>query len=335
MQSKLREHHSEYTESGLTVKPVAGTIGAEITGVNLSEIKESDTDLIAALRTLMLRHRVTIFRQQNLNPEQHERFASFFGDVLPAHPFLPSKKNHPNVFEIDYTLPDVQYAKYENSDETKYQDRGVAWHTDVTFVEEPPAIQVLNGVLIPYAGGDTMWCDMVAAFKSLSPKMKDALRGCTALHDGSEVASVVTGQASVDSLGCYMTTAKPPSKTKEELGADVMSLMATGGPSVLKAKHPVVTIHPETGEEVLYVHQGFTRRIVEYSKPESDALLKFLFDWSTRYEFNVRHHWTQGDIILTDNRVTQHAVVGDIGRASRVVNRVLLKGSKPIPSISK
>ena len=242
----------------------------------------------------MLRHKVIFFREQNLSPEQHEKFASFFGDVHVAHPLLPSKDGHPNIFEIDYTIPGSQYPSYENGDNTKYQDRGVAWHTDITFTDEPPKCSILNGVIIPYAGGDTMWSDQVLAFSTLSKKMKDMLRGCYAIHDASEFA---------------------------HSGIKAVS------------KHPVVIKHPETGEESLFVHQGFTRRIVDLSKPESDTILNFLHEHSTRYEFTVRYRWTQGDIAFADNRVTQHAVVGDIGRASRLVNRVTLKGEKPIPAI--
>lgn len=288
-----KDHHSEYKEYGLIVKPVAGKLGAEVSGVKLSALDGSEQKLVSVIYELMLRHKVIFFRQQNLTVEQHEKFASLFGEPHIAHPLLPSKDGYPNVFEIDYRLPDSQYPSYENGDNTKYQDRGVAWHTDITFVDAPPKCSILNGVIIPYAGGDTMWSDQVAAFKSLSNRLKESLRGCYAIHDASEFAH--------------------------------SGIKAT-------AKHPVVTVHPETGEESLFVHQGFTRRITDFSKPESDAILKFLFDHSTRYEFTVRHHWTQGDIVFADNRVTQHAVVGDIGRSPRLVNRVTLKGQKPIPS---
>ena len=295
-----KEQHAEYMEHGLTIKPVAGKLGAEVVGVDLSQLSGDDKEMVNAIYNLMLRHKVIFFRQQNLNVEQHQEFASLFGELHVGHPLLPSKDGYPNVFEIDYRLPDSQYPSYENGDNTKYQDRGVAWHTDITFVDEPPKCSILNGVIIPYAGGDTMWSDQVAAFKSLSKRMKDSLRGSYAIHDASEFAS--------SSLQC---------------GEGVKAV----------TKHPVVIIHPETGEESLFVHQGFTRRIVDFSKPESDAILQFLFDHSTRYEFTVRHHWTQGDIIFADNRVTQHAVVGDIGRSPRLVNRVTLKGSKPIAAI--
>ena len=289
-----KEHHSEYSEHGLTIRPIAGKLGAEVIGVNLSKLSSDDNEMINAIYNLMLRHKVIFFRQQNLDIDQHQKFASLFGELHVGHPLLPSKDGYPNVFEIDYRLPDSQYPSYENGDNTKYQDRGVAWHTDITFVDEPPKCSILNGVIIPYAGGDTMWSDQVSAFKSLSKRMKETLRGCTAIHDASEFAH--------------------------------SGIKAT-------AKHPVVIIHPETGEEALFVHQGFTRRIIDFSKPESDSILKFLFDHSTRYEFTVRHHWTEGDIVFADNRVTQHAVVGDIGRAPRLVNRVTLKGSKPLPSL--
>jgi taurine dioxygenase len=289
-----KEHHSEYIESGLTVRPIAGKLGAEVSGIKLLDISSHDHETIRTIYKLMLRHKVIFFREQNLSPEQHEKFASFFGDIHVAHPLLPSKDGYPNIFEIDYTIPGSQYPSYENGSNTKYQDHGVAWHTDITFTEEPPKCSILNGVIIPYAGGDTMWSDQVLAFSTLSNKMKDMLRGCYAIHDASEFA---------------------------HSGINAVS------------RHPVVIRHPETGEESLFVHKGFTRRIVDLSKPESDMILSFLYEHSTRYEFTVRYRWTQGDIAFADNRVTQHAVVGDIGRASRLVNRVTLKGEKPIPAI--
>lgn len=335
MQTQQKEYSSEYIENGLLVKPVAGVIGAEVEGLTLRDIDPSDSELIKTLRDLMLRHRVVFFRKQNLNPEEHLAFASLFGDPAPAHPYLPGMKEHPDIFEIDYTLGEDQYPDSANNAGTKYLNRGIAWHTDITFIDEPPAISVLNGVVIPYSGGDTMWCDMAAAFSNLSKKMQNMLRGCIAIHDGSEIQQVVEGRAGMDTLGCCMTTAKPPSKTRDEIGSEVVSMIQTGGPTIFKAKHPVVTLHPETGEEVLFVHQGFTRRITNYNKAESDSLLKFLYDWATKYEFTVRHRWTQGDIALADNRITQHAVVGDIGRSARVINRITLKGSKPIAAPQK
>lgn len=330
MQTQTANYREEYVENGLVVKPVGGVIGAEVEGIRLIDINPNDDELISTIRSLMLRHRVVFFREQNLNPEQHLAFASLFGDPAPTHPYLPGMKEHPDIFEIDYTLGDDQYPDSANSEGTKYLNRGIAWHTDITFIDEPPAISVLNGVKIPYAGGDTMWCDHVAAFAALSKRMKNTLRGCIAIHDGSEIQQVVDGKAGMDTLGCCMTTAKPPSKSREQIGTEVVSMINSGGPNIFKAKHPVVIVHPETGEEALFVHQGFTRRITNFSKPESDALLKFLYDWGTKYEFTVRHRWTQGDIALADNRVTQHAVVGDIGRSARVINRITLRGAKPI-----
>lgn len=323
-----KEHHSEYVESGLTVKPVAGKLGAEIEGINIKELLVSrDEGKISTIYNLMLRHRVVFLRKQNLDPVEHEAFAALFGTPYMAHPLLPGKKGYPNIFEVDYTVPGVQYPEYENSDKTKYQERGVAWHTDITFIENPPKCSVLNGVTIPYSGGDTMWCDMVTAFKTLSKRMKDSLRGCIAIHDASEVADMGMGKGGMSNTGAKIEGING----KEENGwidhYDYLKKAAQ-----ITYRHPLVILHPETGEEALFLNPGFTRRIVDYSKPESDALLQFLFKHTTRYEFTVRHHWTQGDIILADNRVTQHAVVGDIGHAPRLVNRVTLVGEKLIPA---
>ena len=295
MSIMVKEHHVQYSECGLMIKPVAGKLGAEIEGVLLSDLVVSkDPALIETIYNLMLRHKVVFFRKQNLSPEQHESFASLFGTPGSAHPLLPSKDGYPNIFEIDYTIPESQYISYENGSNIKYQDHGVSWHTDMTFTEEPPRCSILNGVIIPHAGGDTMWSDQVLAFSTLSKKMKDMLRGCYAIHDASQFAN--SGNS-------------------------------------LAARHPVVMSHPETGEESLFVNKGFTRRIVDLSKPESDAVLNLLCEHSTRYEFTVRHRWTQGDIAFADNRVTQHAVVGDFGRTPRLINRVTLAGEKLISSL--
>ena len=157
-----KHHHQPYAENGLSVRPIAGKLGAEVSGVELRTLG-SDSPLVSAIYKLMLRHRVVFFRQQDLSPEEHQDFAMLFGEPHVAHPLLPSKDNYPNIFEIDYTIPGSQYPSYEDGDNTKYQDRGVAWHTDITFVEEPPKCSILNGVIMPFAGGDTMWSDQVAA----------------------------------------------------------------------------------------------------------------------------------------------------------------------------
>jgi taurine dioxygenase len=328
MSIMVKEHHVEYTEAGLLVKPVAGKLGAEIEGVNLIDlIDHKDAGIIETIYNLMLRHKVVFFRKQNLDPVQHEAFAALFGTPRSAHPLLPGKKDFPNIFEVDYTIPGVQYPEYENSDKTKFQERGVAWHTDITFIENPPKCSILNGVIIPYAGGDTMWCDQEAAFRSLSKRMKDALRGTMAIHDASEVSDMGMGKGGMSNTGAKIEGING----KEENGLvdhwDYLKRAAQ-----VTARHPVVIVHPETGEESLFINPGFTRRIVDFSKPESDAILQFLFKHTTRYEFTVRHHWTQGDVIFSDNISTQHAVVGDIGHSPRLVNRVTLTGEKLIPA---
>jgi len=285
--------------AGLVVRPLSGTIGAEIGGVDLRRL---DDDAVAAIRRVWLERRVVFFRDQHLTPEEHLAFARRFGEPTEGHPVIPGIDDHPEVFEIDYTAARDLYATY--GDVATYE-RGVAWHTDVTFVRRPPLGSILRAVVVPDHGGDTLFSDQVAAFASLSPALQDLLRGLTAVHDGTRQF-----QGILDAIG----------EGRWE-GEAFTSL----DPAV----HPVVRTHPETSEEILFVNPGFTSRIVELSQPESDALLAYLHQHSVKPEHVVRHHWRPGDIGFWDNRATQHAVSGDFGDAHRVIQRVTLRGDEP------
>jgi taurine dioxygenase len=283
----------------LDVRLLSGNIGAEIRGVDLKS--ELDADTVLALRTLLLRHKVVFFPGQHLEPAQHRAFAAYFGSVTPAHPVVPGLPDHPEVFEIDYSKAAQTYATY--GDVARKQ--GLAWHTDVTFVERPPFGSILNAVVIPPSGGDTLWSNQAAAYEGLSTALQRFLDGLTALHDGK-----AQFQAVLDRVG-----------EGEWDGSAVTALQPV--------EHPVVVTHPETGERALFVNPGFTSRIVQLDREESDHLLAYLYAHSVRPEYTVRYHWTQGDLGFWDNRVTQHAVVGDFGSQHRVIQRVTLQGERP------
>ncbi|MBU3700789.1 MAG: taurine dioxygenase [Acidimicrobiia bacterium] len=285
----------------LDVRPLSGTIGAEIAGVDLSV--ELDDDTVAAIRRVWLERRVVFFRSQHLTTEQHERFASRFGELTPGHPVLGGVEGHPSVFEIDYSASREVYAHYGD---VATRSAGLDWHTDVTFVERPPSASILNAVVIPPSGGDTMWSDQVAALAALSPSLQGYLATLTAVHDGR--AAFGAQLARRDGGG--------------EWEGEVLS-------SLEPVRHPVVRVHPETGERALFVNPGFTSHVEGLHPDESAMLLSFLYTHSVRPEFVVRHHWTPGDIAFWDNRVTQHSVVGDYGDARRVIQRVSLRGERP------
>ncbi len=284
----------------LDVHPLAGATGAEIRGLDVRDLTDGE---VAAIRRTWLERKVVFFPGQHLEPSEHLDFARRFGEPTEGHPVIPGIDGVPEVFEIDYTAANELYRSYGD---VSTRDRGVHWHTDVTFVERPPLGSILRAVHVPPSGGDTLFSNQVAAFEALSPALQDHLRGLTAVHDGR-----AQFQPIFDLVG----------EGRWE-GERVVSLDPV--------EHPVVRVHPETGEEALFVNPGFTSHVVELSRPESDALLAFLHQHAVRPEFTVRYHWTPGTIGFWDNRATQHAVVGDFGDQHRVIQRVTLRGDEPV-----
>jgi len=283
----------------LDVRPLSGTIGAEIRGLDLRDL---DDGTVAAIRQVWLERRVVFFPGQHLDPAEHLAFARRFGEPTEGHPVIPGVADNPEVFEIDYTAAGKLYATY--GDVASYE-RGISWHTDVTFVKRPPLGSILRAVVVPEFGGDTLFSDQVAAFKALSPALQAFLSTLTAVHDGKAQFQGILDLVGEGRWEGETFTALEP------------------------VEHPVVRTHPETGEQVLFVNPGFTSRIKELKLPESDALLAFLYAHSVKPEFTVRHHWGAGDVGFWDNRATQHAVSGDFGDAHRVIQRVTLRGDEP------
>jgi alpha-ketoglutarate-dependent taurine dioxygenase len=265
-------------EITLEVTPLSGSIGAEIRGVDLTEALDART--LARIRSTLLERKVVFFPGQYLDPDSHLRFARAFGEPTPAHPVLKGIDGYPEIFEIDYT--------------------------DVTFVERPPLGSILNAVVIPPSGGDTLFSDQQAAFAGLSPALQDFLSTLTAVHDGN--AQFARALHAREDGGHW-----------------------EGQPVDLKpVEHPVVRTHPEMGERTLFVNPGFTSHIKELARDESDHLLAFLYAHSVKPEYTVRYHWHAGDLGFWDNRSTQHAVVGDFGDQHRVIQRVTLRGDVPV-----
>lgn len=284
----------------LDVVPLSGTIGSEIRGLDLRDI---DDATVAAVRRVWLDRKVVFFPGQHLEPAEHLAFASRFGEPTEGHPVIPGIAGHPEVFEIDYTASRELYAAYGD---VSTRARGIHWHTDVTFVKRPPLGSILQAVVVPPSGGDTLFSDQQAAFAALSPALQAFLSTLTAVHDGRAQFKGV-----LDRVG----------EGRWE-GEKVVSLEPV--------EHPVVRTHPETGLQTLFVNPAFTSHIKELSRAESDALLAFLYEHSVKPEHTVRYHWHQGDVGFWDNRATQHAVAGDFGDQHRVIQRVTLRGDEPV-----
>ncbi len=269
----------------ISVSPLAGALGAEVSGVDLAQL---DDETFAEIRAAFLEHQVIFFRDQDLTRDQHKAFGRRFG-TLHVHPFLQPlrEEGHPEfvVLESDAGRPYVAGA----------------WHSDVTFAEEPPLGSILRCVEAPAFGGDTLWASMYAAYEALSDTLRGLLAGLVAIHDTSRTFS------------------------REDYGE------RSGGRAakVVAAEHPVVRTHPETGRKALYVNSAFTRAIRGMKPAESDALLHFLYRHVESPDFTCRIRWRKNSIAFWDNRCTQHRVVADNLSAYRRMERVTIEGDRP------
>ena len=284
--------------TGLGLTSLTGRIGSRVDGVDIAGPLDDAT--VAAIRAALVERKVLVFPAQHPDPDELVAFARRFGELTPAHPVLPPlDEAHPEVLEIDATRSrlDARYRdEYEND----------TWHTDVSFMLDPPLGSLLTGVVIPPAGGDTAFVDLQAAYESLSPPLRTLLDGLQAEHDGrAEFAAFL--DATPDGgvwNGRRFTVLEP-------------------------VMHPVVRTHPESGRRGLFVNPTFTTRIVGLSRRESDALLALVYDHAAQPEHVFRHRWSAGDVVFWDNRSTLHRGVRDFGDAHRVLQRVTLRGDVP------
>ncbi|HEY4332190.1 MAG TPA: TauD/TfdA family dioxygenase [Ilumatobacteraceae bacterium] len=285
--------------AGWMIEPLTGTLGAIVHGVDLSH--DLTTVEVAAIRTALIRFRVIFFRGQHLSPGQQVAFARRFGELTPAHPLLGGlDDDHPEVLVLDSS--DYPLGVGSRTGATSYNNR---WHTDVTFSLRPPTATVLAAQLIPPRGGDTLWADLVDAYQTLSPPIQQMIDGLEAVHDSSAT----------------FTRFRDDDPTGEQQGK-----LAKLAP----VEHPVVRVHPETGERGLFVNETFTQRIVDLSRTESNAILAMLYAHMTEPERLVRWKWRDGDVAFWDNRSTAHYAAADYGDDRRIMHRVTIAGERPV-----
>ena len=277
----------------LKVRPVAGRIGAIIEGIKLSP--NLDDESIKAIKAALNHHKVIFFRDQHhLDNDSQESFAALLGQPI-VHPTVPAAPNSKTILEL-------------NSDNGAYAN---SWHTDVTFVTAYPKASILRGVVIPEAGGDTVWANTETAYDDLSDTLKAIVRDLKAIHSNQfDYAD-----------GDYRTR----DKTSEQIDAYRKVFAST----VYEAEHPVVRVHPETGRPSLLLGHFF-RRFSGLSVGDSLKLFEILQAQVTRLENTVRWAWKVGDVAVWDNRATQHYAIADYGTQKRIVRRVTLQGDIPI-----
>lgn len=277
----------------IEVAPVAGALGAEVAGVDLTADLSDET--VAEIRAAWLEHLVLFFRgQDRLGPAPFMAFAERIGEPV-EYPFVKGLEGFPEIIAI---------AKLPH----ETVNFGGIWHSDTVYLERPPMGTLLIAREVPPYGGDTMWANMYAAYEALSPGMRQLLDGLRAVNS-SALADV--------------------SKTREDRIADSGHDSASDAAQEYVSEHPVVRTHPETGRKALYVNVAHTERFVGMTVEESRPLLEFLFAHSVKPEFTCRLRWQVGTLAMWDNRCAMHNPINDYHGHRRVMNRITLAGDVP------
>jgi taurine dioxygenase len=271
----------------IEVRPIAGALGAEIEGVDIS--RELEDDVVAEMRQAFLDHLVVFLRNQRATPRQQLAFARRFGEPIE----YPQLKGLP---EAPFITPVVK-LEHERS------NFGGIWHSDTTYLPQPPMGSMLLAREVPPFGGDTMFANQYLAYEALSDGLKKTLEGLVG----------VSSSAKAD-----------VSRTRED------RLKAAGVElKLLTAEHPIVRTHPETGRKALYTSDAHTSHFADWTEQESLSLLKFLWEHQVKPEFTCRFRWDVGSLAFWDNRCAMHNPINDYHGYRRVMHRITLAGDRP------
>jgi taurine dioxygenase len=278
----------------IEVTKIAGAMGAEIDGVDLS--KTLDDAVLAEIRAALLDNLVIFFRNQSLTPDTQLAFARRWGDIH-LHPFKEGMPSHPEVLEIVKTPSDKK-------------NFGGDWHSDQMFSPRPAMGTILYAKEVPSAGGDTLFANLYLAYESLSDGMRRMLDGLRALSIGDKFRS-------------------HDGKSRKDFYADKLSMKTRDpGEEQTNSVHPLIRTHPETGRKALYIG-GHVHAFEDMTEAESRPLIDFLMDHATRPEFTCRFRWQTGSLAFWDNRCTQHFAINDYPAETRIMHRITVKGDAP------
>lgn len=278
------------TYSHFEAKRIAGALGAEIAGLDLS--RDLDEAVIDEIRRALLDHLVLFFRDQTLTMDQQLAFARRFGP-LDTYPMVKGIEGFPELVEV----------RKEADEKINF---GGLWHSDTSYLPEPPRAAILYAKELPPYGGDTLYANMYMAYDALSDGLKAALDGLFVVNSGAAAG-----------------------------GAQSRSLRRGEAPKeddrvAREAVHPIIRTIPETGRKVLYCNGAHTLRIEGWTEAESAPLLAHLYAVQQRPEFSCRFRWTPGAVAFWDNRTVQHNAINDYHGFRRIMHRCAIKGPKPV-----
>ena len=281
----------EYIEA----RPVAGALGAEIVGVDTS--RPLAPGVAEEIHAALERYLVIFFRDQALSLEQLKTFSRTFGE-LSRVPYVGALEQHPDIIAV-----------VKEAEERNISTFGGTWHTDFSFLPEPPVASILYAEQVPAVGGDTIWANMYAAYAALSPGMQRALDALNAMHSGHVYGA-----------------ARPPRGVATSTSIDI----SRNNPEAdLERAHPAVRLNTRTGDKALYLNPVYTTRFEDMTEEESRGLLDYLYAHCTRAEFTCRFRWKPGSIAVWDNRYTLHLAVNDYDGQRRCMYRTSTAGEAP------
>jgi taurine dioxygenase len=280
------------TKQAVEIVPLTLHIGAEIRGVDLT--KPLPPDQVKQVRDAFLKWKVVFFRNQHLDHAQHVAMARQFGEPTIGHAVFGHVEGYPEIYSV---------AKNRTANENRTAMMVTpwsGWHTDITAAVNPPCASILRGVTIPPYGGDTFWTNLCATYMALSPAMRGFVDGLRGIHK-------------------YVPRENPKAGSIYNERIKRRALVS---------EHPLVTVHAETGERVLFVSPSYVKEIVGLTPRESHKLLEMLWEHVTRPEYTVRFKWNEGDIAFWDNRSTSHLAPTDIFASDfdRQLYRITLVG---------
>ncbi|MFD9665976.1 TauD/TfdA dioxygenase family protein [Rhodococcus sp. NPDC059968] len=280
---------AEGSQNAPSVVKLGAHIGARIDGVRLGG--NLDPATVSLIRQALLEHKVIFFRgQEHLTDDSQYEFAELLGSPTTAHPTVTSRGTKVLPIDSDY-------------------GKANSWHTDVTFVDRIPKASILRAVQLPTYGGSTTWASGVAAYNALPEPLKVLADNLWATH-----------------TNVYDYAATSAERAQDEKATEYRAEFQS---TYFETEHPVVRVHPETGERTLLLGH-FIKSLVGLSSTQSQALFRVLQDHAISLEFTTRWNWQSGDVAIWDNRATQHYAVADYDDHYRRLNRITLAGDVPV-----
>jgi alpha-ketoglutarate-dependent taurine dioxygenase len=283
-------------ELSIEVSPLSIHIGAEIGGVDLTQ--PLPPQQLRDIREALVQWKVVFFRDQFLDHDQHLAFARQFGDLTPGHAVYGGVEGYPEIFAV------AKHRKGKRFSGELLTRAWTGWHTDITCAINPPAGSILRGDVVPPYGGDTQFTNLATAYNGLSETMRGFLDGLRGIH---------------------RITAPPGTEASKYMEDTIRE-------NGMVSEHPLIRVHPESGERVLFASPSFLKSIVGMSPRESQILMEFLWEHIVRAEYTVRFAWEPGSIAFWDNRAVAHLAPLDIFDSDfdRQFYRVTLAGDVPV-----